>query len=179
MARLSPLVPSDVVELRCPYCGRQVPASTDWVNDAQRQWGRCGVKLATGGRTVAVLMLAPTQRTGQAMVKGLWVQPDLVGHGYGRQLVQAAAAEMLRLRLDVILAAAADGRHSSCATPPAGFLERVGFVRPPNSALWRLDLAQAVLERSGLGVVGRFLRGLGLGPQPAGGAAAGRTSSGR
>lgn len=175
MARLSPLSLAEAVELRCPYCGRQQPPGTDWLAEAQRRWGRCGVKLVVDGQVAGVLMLAPAERPGQAMIKSLWVRPELAGRGYGRQLVQSAAAEMVRLKLDVILAAG--GRaQSSCATPPAAFLDRVGFVRPGNAGLWRLELGQAVLERSGLGIVGRLLRGIGRGPQPAGGTAAGRVS---
>lgn len=174
MARISPLLAAELTELPCPYCGRQVPAGLDWVTASQARWGRCGVKLTSDGEVVGILAMAPTERAGQAMVKMIWVRPEVAGRGYGRQLVQGAAAEMLRLKLDVLWAAGGRGA-AQCATPPTAFLERVGFVRPPDSRLWRLDLGQAVLERSGLGVFGRLIRGLGFGPQPAGGTVSGRT----
>jgi GNAT superfamily N-acetyltransferase len=173
MARISPLLASELTELSCPYCGRQVPGGLDWVNAAQSRWGRCGVKLAQDGQVVAILAMAPTDRIGHAMVKMMWVRPEVAGRGYGRQLVQGAAAEMVRLKLETLWASGSrSGNH--CAAPPAAFLERVGFVRPPDSRLWRLELGQAVLERSGLGIIGRFLRGFGAGPQPAGGAVSSR-----
>jgi GNAT superfamily N-acetyltransferase len=175
MARISSLVSAELTELSCPYCGRQLPAGTDWLVAAQSRWGRCGVKLVQDDEVVAILALAPGQRSGEAVVKMLWVRPEASGRGNGRQLVQAASAEMLRLKLDVILAAG--GRtHLTCATPPTGFLEEVGFTRPADSRLWRLDLRQAVLERSGFGVFARLLRGFGLGPAPAGGAVSGRST---
>jgi GNAT superfamily N-acetyltransferase len=175
MARISPLLAAELTELPCPYCGRKVPAGLEWVTAAQTRWGRCGVKLTHDGEVVGVLAMTPSEQRGQALVKVLWVRPELAGHGYGRQLVQAVAAEMVRLRLDALLAVGGRGRYS-CASPPVRFLESVGFRQMPDSRLWRLDLGQAVLERSGLGIVGRLIRGLGAGPQPAGGTVSGRTS---
>ncbi|MBA3022055.1 GNAT family N-acetyltransferase [Propionicimonas sp.] len=179
MARISPLVAAELIELPCPYCGRQLPAGTDWLVAAQSQWGRCGVKLSQDGQVVGILALAPGEERGQGLVKAIWVRPEVSGRGYGRQLVQGAAADMVRLKLDVLLAAG--GRtHLACATPPSEFLAAVGFVRPADSRLWRLELHRAVLERSGLGLLGRLLRGLGSGPEPAGGAVSSHaTRSGR
>ncbi len=175
MARISPLLASELAELPCPYCGRQVAAGTEWLDAAQTRWGRCGVKLTHAGEVLGVFAFTPTEHRRHAMVKVAWVRPEVVGRGYGRQLIQGASAEMLRLRFDVLLASG--GRaHTSCAGLPIGFLERVGFVLPPDSRLWRLDLGQVVLESSGLGVLGRLLRGWGSGPQPAGGVVSGRAS---
>jgi GNAT superfamily N-acetyltransferase len=173
MARISLLQATELAELACPYCGRTVSGQLEWAEAAHRRWGRCGVKLVHDGEVVGVLALGPAERRGEATVKVLWVRPEVAGRGYGRQLVQAATAEMVRLKLDALVAVGGLGRYR-CACPPVPFLERVGFRRVPDSPLWRLELHQAVLERSGLGAIGRFLRGFGAGPQPAGGTVSGR-----
>ncbi|MCE1175280.1 MAG: GNAT family N-acetyltransferase, partial [Propionibacteriales bacterium] len=116
MARISSLQAAELTELPCPYCGRQVPAGLDWLTASQSRWGRCGVKLTHDGEVVGILAMTPTERVGHAMVKMIWVRPEVAGRGYGRQLVQGAAAEMLRLKLEVLWAAGGRGA-SHCATP--------------------------------------------------------------
>lgn len=174
MPRLSPLTVPEVLALPCPYCGRQLPEGTAWLTQAGEQWRHCGVKLVTDDTVVGVLAMAPSPTDGVAQVKMAWVRAESAHVGLGRQLMQAAAAEALRLGLSQIVAVG--GRaHLSCATPPEGFLKASGFAQAPGESLWRLDLNQSVLERSGLGRFSRFLRALGhAGPEPASGAVSGR-----
>ena len=175
MPRLSPLTVPEVQALPCPYCGRQLPQGTDWLVRAEQRWQRCGVKLMSGETVVAVLAMAPGHPDGVAQIKMLWVRAEDAHAGLGRQLVQAAAAEAVRLGLSQIVAVGGRG-HLNCATPPEGFLKATGFTQAPGESLWRLDLGQSVLERSALGRFSRFLRAWGhAGPEPAGGAVSGRT----
>lgn len=169
MPKTSPLTVAELVGLPCPYCGRRVPKDTAWLAAAQARWGSCGVKLSHEGTAIAVLAFAPCDKADEAMLKVVWVRPESAGRGYGRQLVQAAAAEMVRRKLAVLLAAGAR-TNLNCAAPPVKFLREVGFTRRVDERHWRLELHQAVPERTGLGVVARLLRGFGAGPEPAGGA---------
>jgi GNAT superfamily N-acetyltransferase len=173
MARISPLVSAELVDLPCPYCGRQLPSGTEWLEVAETKWGSCGVKLTQDDDVLAVLALAPAAQAGGSMVKMIWVRREFAGRGYGRQLVQAAAAEMMRNKVEVILASGGRGRHV-CATPPTGFLREVGFTHPDGERLWRLDLRKTVLERTSRRFFERLLRGLGANPEPAGGAISSR-----
>lgn len=178
MPRLSPLTVAEVQALPCPYCGRRLPPGTAWLTRAEEQWQRCGVKMMHGETVVAVLAMAPGHPEGVAQIKMLWVRAEDVHAGLGRQLVQAAAAEAVRLKLAQIVAVGGRG-HPDCATPPEDFLKATGFAQAPGESLWRLDLGQSVLERSGLGRFSRFLRSWGrTGPEPAGGAVSGRTFRG-
>ncbi|MEE9964799.1 MAG: GNAT family N-acetyltransferase [Propionicimonas sp.] len=175
MAKVAELTAAELVELSCPYCGRHLPAGTDWLDRAQSQWGRCGVRAVRGDHIEAVLAMTPGRKSGEALVKMLWVGPEAAGRGLGRQLVQAAAAEALRLGLSTVVAV---GGHGSltCATPPEGFLRGCGFRQTAGDSLWRLDLNQTVLERAGWGRLARMLGTLGhAGPQPAGGTASRRS----
>lgn len=175
MSKVSLLSANELLSLACPYCGRQLPHGTEWVQDARRAWGHCGMKVIDDGELVGVIALAPTQRGDQTMMKMIWVRPDVVGHGLGRQLVGAAAAELVRADQRLLLAVA--GRQVvSCATPSESFLLRAGFHRPAEQRLWRLELRQTLLEREGRGLVQRWLRKWrGPGAQPAGGAVSGRS----
>lgn len=167
MPRLSPLTVAEVQQWPCPYCGRRLPKGTAWLTRAEEQWQRCGVKAMNGETVVAVLAMAPGHPSGVAQIKMVWVRPEDARAGLGRQLVQAAAAEALRLNLSQIVAVGGRGQLS-CATPPEGFLRATGFSQAPGESLWRLDLSQSVLERSGLARISRFLRAWGhAGPEPA------------
>lgn len=165
MAKTSTLTASELSALACPYCGRQVSAATDWVQAAVSAWGCCAIRVTRGDETAGVLALAPGDRPDEARMKMLWVRPESSGYGLGRQLVQAAAAELLRHRTKVLIAS---GSRSSltCTAPPVDFLLEVGFTRRPDQRLYRLDLRQAVLGRTHLGVFGRLVRSLSAGPQP-------------
>ncbi|PKQ31918.1 MAG: hypothetical protein CVT62_05890 [Actinobacteria bacterium HGW-Actinobacteria-2] len=173
MARISPLLAAELTELPCPYCGRRLPVGTEWLGAAEAQWGSCGVKLTQDDDVVAVLALAPAARADEAMVKMIWVRPEFVRHGYGRQLVQAASAESLRHKLTAIRASGGQGRLV-CAMPPVGFLREVGFTLPDHERLWLLDLRKTVLQRTSLRLLERLFGGLGGNPEPAGGAISSR-----
>ncbi|HML50618.1 MAG TPA: GNAT family N-acetyltransferase [Propionicimonas sp.] len=178
MPRLSPLTVPEVLALPCPYCGRRLPEGTAWLSRAAERWQRCGVKVMSGETVVGVLAMAPGHPDGVAQIKMLWVSAEDTAAGLGRQLVQAAVAEAVRLHLSQIVAVGGRGQLT-CATPPEGFLKANGFTQAPGESLWRLDVGQTVLERSGLGRFSRFLRAWGhAGPEPAGGAVSRRALRG-
>lgn len=164
--------------LACPYCGRVVPTDTPWAVAASARWGWCGVKLTTDDEVAGLLLLAPVEESGHAMLMSLWVRPGAVRSGYGKQLVQAASASLLSRKVRVIIA---HGSRSNvrCATPPRDFLKAIGFTRGLDDRLWRLDLDRTVAEKNGVrGMVGRLIESLRpvAPPEPAGGAISGRTT---
>jgi len=166
--------------LACPYCGRTVTPDTPWAVSAATLWGWCGVKLSVADQVAGVLLLGPVDGPSQAMLTCLWVRPDLVGSGYGRQLVQGAAAGLVNHKARVIVARASR-THVRCEAPPREFLRAVGFSRGRDDRLWRLDLDRAVVgERNGVrSVFERFLESLRPAPpEPAGGAISGRVHRG-
>jgi GNAT superfamily N-acetyltransferase len=168
--------------LACPYCGRVVGADTSWAVSAATLWGWCGWKLANGdGRVDGVLLLGPNEEPGHALVNALWVRPGLTGSGYGRQLVQAAAAGLVQQKEREIVAVGSR-QHLRCEAPPSGFLRAVGFARSLDDRLWHLDLDRAVLgERSGVrSAFERLMQSLRpvTPPNPAGGAISGRANRG-
>jgi N-acetylglutamate synthase-like GNAT family acetyltransferase len=155
----------DLHDLRCPYCGRSAPMGPE---RGQANTTTTGVKIMSEGLLAGVVSFAPGERPRQAVIKALWVAPNQTGRGYGRQLVQDTAAELWHHKV-MTLCAVAGTRQASCATPPQGFLEAVGFIKPPSTALWELDLRRAVLERN-FGPLAGLLRAFGAaGPdvQPA------------
>jgi len=174
MAKTSTLSASELAALSCPYCGRVVQPTSDWAQAAMAAWGFTAIAATRADEVAGVLALGPGDRADEARVKMLWVRPESSGYGLGRQLVQAAAAELLRRRVKAIVASAS--RSSlTCTSPPRDFLLEVGFTRRPDQRLYRLDLRQAVLGRTHLGVFGRLVRGFNPAPQP--GVASGRVAS--
>lgn len=165
MAKTSTLTASELSALECPYCGRQVAATTDWVQAAVAAWGFCAIRVTRGDEVAGVLALAPGDRPDEARIKMLWVRPESSGYGLGRQLVQAAAAELMRRRMRLLLASGSEAALT-CTAPPRDFLLEVGFTRRADQRLYRLDLRQAVLGRTHLGVFARLARALNTGPQP-------------
>jgi hypothetical protein len=178
MARLSMVTLSDLPGLACPYCGRTVTPDTPWAVAAATQWGWCGVKLTVDERVAGLLLLGPLEETGHAMLMCAWVRPESVRAGYGKQLLQAAAAGLVARKVRVIVARGS--RHTRrCSAPPRDFLRAVGFTRALDDRLWRLDLDRAVEERPRVrGLLGRFLDSLRhvSPPEPAGGAISGRAT---
>jgi len=174
MAKTSTLTASGLAALACPYCGRVVHQTAEWTHAATSAWGFCAVAVTRADEVAGVLALAPTDRPDEARIKLLWVRPESSGYGLGRQLVQAAAAELIRCRVKALLASGSRA-NITCASLPRDFLLDVGFNRRPGERLYRLDLRQAVLGRTHLGVFGRFVRSLGAGPEP--GVVSGRIAS--
>ncbi len=178
MARLSMVTLSELPGLPCPYCGRLVAPDTPWAVAAVARWGWCGVKLTVDEQVAGLLLLGPLEETGHAMLMCAWVRPESVRSGYGKQLVQAAAAGLVARKVRVIVARGSR-RSLRCSTPPREFLRAVGFTRGLDDRLWRLDLDRAVEERPGVrGVLSRFIDSLRpvSPPEPAGGAISGRVT---
>jgi ribosomal protein S18 acetylase RimI-like enzyme len=172
MPRLSMVTLTELSGLACPYCGRTVGPDTPWAPQAATVWGWCGVKLTTADEVAGLLLLAPLEDATQAMLTCAWVRPGLTGAGYGRQLVQAAAAGLVNQKGRVIVARGSR-QHVRCEAPPRDFLRAVGFTRGLDDRLWRLDLDRAVVgERTGVrSVFERLLSSLRpvTPPEPAGG----------
>lgn len=177
MSRLSMVTLAELPGLACPYCGRVVAPDTPWAVAAAARWGWCGVKLMVDEQVAGLLLLAPLEETGHAMLMCVWVRPESVRSGYGKQLLQAASAGLLSRKVRVIVARGSR-RAVRCETPSRDFLKASCFTRGLDDRLWRLDLDRTVAEKSGvLGVVGRLFDSLrpATPPEPAGGAISGRT----
>jgi ribosomal protein S18 acetylase RimI-like enzyme len=158
MSRLSMVTLAELPGLACPYCGRVVAPDTPWAVAAATRWGWCGVKLTVDGQVAGLLLLAPLEEPGQAMLMSIWVSPDSVRSGYGKQLLQAASAGLLSRKVRVIIAQGSR-RSVRCEAPSRDFLKAI--------------------DRSGvLGMVGRLFASLRpvTPPEPAGGAISGRTT---
>lgn len=180
MPRLSQVRVAELAGIACPYCGRTVTPDTPWAVSAATLWGSCGVKLMDRDVLAGVLLLGPTDDRSTAMVMCAWVRPELIGAGYGRQLVQAAAAQMLEHKVRTVMAQGSR-RTARCSAPPRDFLREVGFVRAGDERLWRLDLDRTVADRNGVrSVFERLMESLRpvSPPEPAGGAISGRASRG-
>lgn len=178
MSRLSMVTLAELPGLACPYCGRVVAADTLWAVAAATRWGWCGVKLTVDGEVAGLLLLSPLEEPGQAMLMNIWVRPESVRSGYGKQLLQAASAGLLSRKVRVIIAQGSR-RSVRCEAPSRDFLKAIGFTRGLDDRLWRLDLDRTVAEKSGvLGIVGRLFESLRpvTPPEPAGGAISGRTT---
>jgi ribosomal protein S18 acetylase RimI-like enzyme len=168
---------AELAGLACPYCGRTVAKDTPWAISAMTVWGWVGVKLTVDDEVAGALLLAPMEEAGHAMITSVWVRPGATGSGYGRQLVQAAAAGLVTQKARVVLARGSRN-NVRCEAPPREFLRAVGFARGRDDRLWRLELDRAVVgERNGVrNVFERFLDSLRpvVPPEPAGGAISGR-----
>lgn len=178
MARLSLVTLAELPTLACPYCGRVVAADTPWAVAAATRWGWCGVKLTTDDQVAGLLLLAPMEETGHAMLMSAWVRPESVRSGYGRQLVQAASASLLSRKVRVIVARGSR-RSLRCSAPPRDFLKAIGFTRGLDDRLWRLDLDRTVADRATVrGMFDRIIDSLRpvSPPEPAGGGVTGRTT---
>ena len=178
MSRLSMVTLAELPGLACPFCGRVVAPDTPWAVAAVARWGSCGVKLTVDEQVAGVLLLGPLEETGHAMLMCVWVRPEFLRSGYGKQLVQAASAGLLSRSVRVIVARGSR-RSMRCEAPPRDFLKAVGFTRGLDDRLWRLDLDRTVAEKSGVRtMVDRWFDSLRpvTPPEPAGGAISGRTT---
>ncbi|MDQ7992408.1 MAG: hypothetical protein AAGC63_06030 [Propionicimonas sp.] len=169
MSSLSWITRGELARISCPYCGREIGPDDERMLAAERAWGFVGAGLKQHGERTALLLLAPVPETRDAMLLCLWVAPGHVHTGQGRRLVQAAAAGLLSQNVEAILARGSRVKKD-CASPPADFLKAVGFTRPLDERLWRLDLDATVTERAGLrSLLGRLMTTLRpIGPEPAG-----------
>lgn len=182
MSRLSIVTLAELPGLSCPYCGRAIASDEPWAVSAATLWGWCGWKLSNGdGRADGLLVLGPTDEPGQARVNGLWVRPGLTRSGYGRQLIQAAAAGLVQQKAREVVAVGSR-QHLRCEAPPSVFLRGTGFTRSIDDRLWHLDLDRAVVaERNGVrSAFERLMQSLRpvSPPNPAGGAISGRANRG-
>ncbi|MFN8137607.1 MAG: hypothetical protein U0R79_08570 [Propionicimonas sp.] len=170
---------AELAALACPYCGRTIPVDDPGAVSAATVWGWCGVKLTADDEVQGLLLLAPADEPGHARLTCAWVRPGATGAGYGRQLVQGAAAGLVSRKARVVIARGSR-TTVTCQAPPRDFLRAVGFTRGLEDRMWRLELDRAVLgERAGVrGVFERFWESLRpvTPPEPAGGAISGRTN---
>lgn len=141
--------------------------------EAVARWGFCGVLMGTVDHPIGVLSLVPLTDAAvlapTASLTGIWVAPADRGHGFGRQLVRAAAAELIKRE---VLAIEAVGQSEEM---PTGFLRAVGFrvIHPnPIAPRLRMDLTTTVRHRPDLVAAWHRLAGLVPAsippPQPAG-----------
>lgn len=130
-----------------------------WVRAADNDWGFCGVGMFHVEQVVGYLLLSSplhVPRSGPqsgvglnpdaAVVMSLRVLPEYAGQGVGRQLVQAAAARMLRTPFRALEVRGSFGSFH-CAVPPAGFLEATGFTlidANPLHPRFRFELSQTI-----------------------------------
>lgn len=169
MSSLSWIGRGDLAGLSCPYCGRRISPDDERVLAAEQAWGFVGAGLTLHGERTGLLLVTPVVDTRDAMLTCLWVTPGHTGRGRGRRLVQATAAGLLSREVEAILARGSRTKKD-CATPPTDFLRAVGFTRPLDERLYRLDLTTTVTERAGLRTVLQRLVGAlrPLGPEPVG-----------
>jgi N-acetylglutamate synthase-like GNAT family acetyltransferase len=136
------------------------------------------VKLTLEEQVAGLLLLGPQEDAGHALLLCTWVRPDVVGSGYGRQLVQAASAGLLSRTVRVI-DAQGSRRNVRCTAPPRDFLKATGFTKGLDDRLWRLELDRTVTDRSGVrGMLDRLIESFRpvTPPEPAGGAISGRST---
>lgn len=129
-----------------------------WARSAQNDWGFCGVAAYANGAVVGHLLLSSplhVPRAGPqsgglnpdaAVVMNLRVLQPYAGCGLGRQLVQSAAARMIRTQFEA-LEVRGSIRPRCCALPPTGFLESVGFLPVDDHPLtprFRLEFSRTV-----------------------------------
>lgn len=138
------VTPAMLRGLACPYCCRLVPGDHAGPLAAQAAWGWCAARATSDGRTVGLLLLKPDDSgpRPQARIVSLWVAPQFVAAGTGRQLVRTAAAGLVRARVTALRARS----HPvpSCSALPAGFLLATGFSPTDHAGRWRLDLGNTV-----------------------------------
>ncbi|OYO12148.1 hypothetical protein CGZ98_08150 [Enemella evansiae] len=175
--RLRPLVAERLAELplTCSECplGATVRAGVEadhgppgWARAAQQEWGLCGITGHEDGRLAGHLLFCPplhVPRNGPqgggprspdaAVVLSIRIDPGGTAEGLGRQLVQAAAARMVRVPGIHALEVRGSRHGGSCVLPPVEFLERVGFqvsTDHPLQPQLRLELSRTLRWRPGL-----------------------------
>lgn len=135
-----------------------------WVSDTLLEWGCCGQLLYVDGVAAGHVLYAPPAYVPRSMgfatspagpdavlLMSAHVEPDYVGNGLGRMLLQGVARDVVRRGIRAVEAfgrssSAADDPELACL-PPADFLLAVGFktVRAhPRTPRLRLDIRSIV-----------------------------------
>jgi GNAT superfamily N-acetyltransferase len=160
-----------------PGPGSAPAGLTPWAEQTLTDWGHCGMVAEHEGRVVGYLAMVPAGQvphTGAfattsfgadaAVVLTASVAPDRTRQGIGRQLVQAAAADLVGRR---IAALEAVGRRSESVADlgglPEGWLTAVGFrlVRDhPLAPRYRMSLSSTLRWRPDLSAAWHRIRGL-------------------
>lgn len=152
----------------------------EWAETVTRRWGYCGVIATEGDELLGYATMAPARlvpRLGAldavhpinpdaAVLLSTRVEEPYRGRGIGRQLVQAAAGQMVRRDIRAIEVLGSYREGPSCISP-VGFLQRVGFsiVRQhPVTPRLRMDLQATARWLPDLGAA--WSRLTGLMPQP-------------
>lgn len=159
--------------------GRRIKRT--WAEAVTRRWGFCGVAAVQDGDLLGFLTMAPASLVPRlAAFATTPVSPDAAvlltvqvaeehrGHGLGRQLVQSAAALLVRRDIRALEAIGSHRLGTSCVLP-AGWLESVGFslARPhPIAPRYRMDLHSGVRWLPDLGAAWVRLTGLVTPPSP-------------
>lgn len=144
-----------------------VPATDAWVHDILRDWGSCGRIVYVDGQAAGFVLFAPPEYVEDAqpvatspvsddavLLMAARVLPEFAGGGLSKVLLQAAAADLVRLGNVGAVETFADmqGEEGHCVLP-ARFLTSVGFttvhphLRYPQL---RMDLHTTVTWRDGV-----------------------------
>lgn len=178
--RLRPLHPAGLAKLpsTCPVCplgcGVRPGEGASWARAAEAEWGSCGCAIHDEGGIIGYLLLCPPlhlPRGGPqsggglspdaAIVMSVRVVDAYAGNGLGRQLVQAAAAQITRAggRQFGALEVRGTTAAPSCGLPPVGFLQATGFqpiTEHPLTPRLRMELSRTVRRRPRLPAFGRI-----------------------
>jgi GNAT superfamily N-acetyltransferase len=135
-----------------------------WVSDTLLEWGCCGQLLYVDNAAAGHVLYAPPAYVPRALgfatspaapdavlLMAAHLEPEFVGNGLGRMLIQGLARDVSRRGIRAVEAfgrstSAADDPELSCL-PPADFLLAVGFktVRAhPRTPRLRLDIRSIV-----------------------------------
>lgn len=145
--RIRLLTPADVDELPlCKGCSGGSDRLARAV-EAQDHYGWCGVRLGHSSAAVgAALIGPPTTDVDSTRIGLVWVHPQWRGHGVGRQLLQAVAAQTRRSGLDAVIGTGSR-LVPTCQAPPVEWWLQHGFEvmqDDPAHPLVRLDLDRTV-----------------------------------
>jgi len=151
--------------------GSSAEAKAQWLSSTLLEWGSCGQVIYVDDQPIGYITYAPpaflpglaafptTPVSPDAVGLGtVFVDPNYRGHGYGRILVQSAAADLVRRQVRAIEVVAHE--KSAVCMVPAEFLRAVGFstvrahLNTPrlrldlrSTSTWREDVVEAALDR--------------------------------